>query len=395
MHAARIGLWLNLVGAALLWTTAVRAEPRTAPGAPSAESADKSAADQKSLRKGTAKELHQARHSGWLAISQIVPVLEAGDAKEFPAGAAWLADFRAATKEIDPKADPAMWPMIDVDALVTNNSNFWRAHYEIAPGDPAIVLLHGGLLFLGGEPRRASCVVAIGLQRPGIPAPVREIMETLVRQGDHTLKSSNERVQEGIKLHDAGKYAEALKQYEEALALCPQNGFAHYEWGLTFRQQAWQAAGFAPDAKTGVIINEKRLMPKQTVAAFARARKHDPFQWKAYQGDDKEILAGFRPFLDKGMRNWEKVSAANFKLVGDEVMAGLSEGLQAGHCHDLALLARQIVVARRGQYVPEDHPFLCASLRKLAPGDGTEELLKRLGGTALKMRQLVPPESKP
>jgi tetratricopeptide (TPR) repeat protein len=398
MPTVSLSRGLTLLLAIVIGTKLVRAESAAASKAPAVASPAvpaKTETDNKPLPKGTAKELHQARRSGWLAISQVVPALEAGDAKEFPGGAAWLADFRRVTKGIDPDADPAAWPMIDVDALVTNNAHYWRAYYEVAPGDPAMTLLHSGLLYLGCEPQKGSYLMTIGLQRPGIPAPVREIMEIMVRQSGPAMKESNAAVEEGIKLHDQGKYAEALKKYEAALALCPQNGHAHYEWGLTFRQQKWAAAGLAVEAKPGKIIvdDKRRLTPAEAAAAFAKARRHDPFQWHAYQGDDKEVVNSLRPFLDKGMRNWEKITKAHPKLVEDPVIAGLSEGLQVGQCHDLALVTRQIVVARRGGYAPEDHPFLTTSLRKLAPGDDTEEVLKRLGGFALKFRQLIAPEA--
>ena len=141
MPTVSLSRGLTLLLAVGIGTNLARAEPPAASKAPAVASPAvpaKTETDKKPLPKGTAKELHQARRSGWLAISQVVPALEAGDAKEFPGGAAWLADFRRATKGIDPDADPAAWPMIDVDALVTNNPHYWRAYYEVAPGDPPL-----------------------------------------------------------------------------------------------------------------------------------------------------------------------------------------------------------------------------------------------------------------
>src|SRR5688500_20160039 len=98
----------------------VRADPPARPKAEPESEAATAKAKKQTILKGTAKELHQARLGGWVAVQQIIPVLEAGDPKEFPGGAAWLKDFRQATKGIDPQADPETWPMIDVDTLVTN-----------------------------------------------------------------------------------------------------------------------------------------------------------------------------------------------------------------------------------------------------------------------------------
>lgn len=340
----------------------------------------------------TEPQLAAARHAGWLATQQVLSALEKNDAKTFPGITAWIDDVRKATAGIDSDADPASWPAIDVDALVTNNANFWRAQYEVAPGDPGILLLHSGLLLLGSEPRRASCVLMIGLQRPGIPAPVHRIMRGLAAQADKALEASTTVTVEGITLFDEGKLDEALKKHEAALQLCPQNGFAHYEWGLTRRQQEWKAAGIEPAKKTGVTVNEGPLTSKEVAAAFARARKHDPFQWKAYQGDDRETIDGLMVLLKKGMPNWDKLLKTQPQLVKDQVLFDLAEGLQGARQDELALVARQIVVARRGQFAPEDHPFIALSLRRMAPGEAVDLALERLAGGKIAFRQIIAAE---
>ena len=342
----------------------------------------------------TEPQLAAARHAGWLATQQVLPALEKNDAKTFPGIAAWTEDVRKAMKGIDAEADPSTWPAIDAGALVTKNANFWRAHYEVAPGDPALVLVHAGLLLLGSEPRRASYVLMVGLQRPGIPAPIQRLMRGLAAQADKALEASNEATLEGIRLFDEGKLAEALERHEAALELCPQNGFAHYEWGLTRRQQEWKAAGVEPAKQTGIAVNEGLPSSKDVAAAFARARKHDPFQWKAYQGNDKETIASLMVLLKKGMPNWEKLIKTQPQLVKDQVVLELAEGLQGARQDELALVARQIVVARRGRFAPEDHPFIALSLRRMAPGEAVELALERLAGDKIAFRQIIAPEKR-
>ena len=76
----------------------------------------------------------------------------------------------------------------------------------------------------------------------------------------------------------------------------------------------------------------------------------------------------------------------------DPQLLAFSEGLQEAGVDDLALVARQIVVSRRGRFAPDDHPFLATSLRRLVPGASTEEILTKLAGDRLQVRQIVKPE---
>src|SRR2546425_438669 len=72
------------------------------------------------------------------------------------------------------ESPPDKWPALDVDALVSRNPNFWRAYFEIAPGDPGLMLLHAGLLLSAGEATRASYLLVVAGQRPGVPKEIQQ-----------------------------------------------------------------------------------------------------------------------------------------------------------------------------------------------------------------------------
>jgi uncharacterized protein (TIGR03067 family) len=344
--------------------------------------------------KPLASELQEARRTGWQMARLILDRLEADDQKDFPGIQAWLKDLAKATKGIDHKAAPEKWPAIDIDALTIRNPAFWQAFYEIAPGDPGLTLLQAGLLLSAGEAVRASHLLVVGKQRPGVPKELQQGFDLLLAHCQKAGEKSNQLVAEGIKLHDKEDYAGALVKYKEAVALWPQNGFAHYEMGLTLYHQQLTAAGEKPPAPDAVLVNKGMKHSPAVRDAYAKARRHDPFQVKAYQGEDREVIRGFLALARKGLPAWQKLVKKADGQVEDEVLEQLAGACQEARNHELALLTRQILVARRGGYAPADHPFISTSLRELAPGKQTEEVLKRLAGGPLRLRQLVVPENK-
>ena len=134
------------------------------------------------------RELEEARRAGWELALAVVQKLEAGDPKPFPGIAAWLRDFRKATRGLDLKAAPGTWPPVDIDALVTRNPKFWRAYFEIAPGDPGLMLLHAGLLLGAGEATRATYLLTVAGQRPGVPPAIRQGFDLLLAHAQKVLQ---------------------------------------------------------------------------------------------------------------------------------------------------------------------------------------------------------------
>jgi tetratricopeptide (TPR) repeat protein len=356
---------------------------------------------QRSVAEEAKNDLNAARQSGWQVALLVVDKIEKGDQKDWPGIQAWLKDFRKQTQGLDHKASPEKWPKVDVDALVANNPNFWRAYYEIAPGDPGLGLLHAGMLLGCGEATRAMHVVEFYQLRPGIPKPLADGLAILHNATKLAGKQSNAAMQEGIALFDAGDYAAAVKKYREALQIWPQNGWAYYELGYTLRTQQSVAAGEKPGATNSIRINDpagKKFSP-EVKEALANSRRYTPFQYMAYQGDDRTVIQGFLALAKKAMPAMKALGNTHDRTSVYEAFQQLSEGCQEANIHEMALVTRQILVALRGRYNPSDHPFIATSLRKLAPSPETEAVLTRLAGKEpadgrLAFRQLVPTEDK-
>jgi hypothetical protein len=330
---------------------------------------------------GTPPSYEEGRHAAWILTNELIPIIEKGDARQWPGTHAWLKDLREQTKGIGKDTPLAKWPKVEIGMLVDRNPNFWRMYYEIAPGDPTLTLIHAGLLLSQGEAKRAAYILELGKHRPGIPKESRQVFQAVQATAMAMLNATNLMTEEGTRLFDRGDYDGAVKKYREALKLCPQNGWTSYELGYTLRTQAAIARG-EPLEKPGTVkINGKLHDLPDVTAAFAESRRHDPLQFNAYQGSDPEVIRGCVAIVTKITPAWKALrEEAIAKDAEYRALKELSEGLlDAGVC-DLAILARQLMVARRNGYGPSDYPIIAAGLRKLAPGNQIEEILARLRG---------------
>ena len=80
-------------------------------------------------------ELDAARHAGWETVGIIAQGLVGSDRKHFPNVHAWLNEFRAAGGILGRSADGVPIPKIGASRVGPNNPVFWRAYFEITPGD--------------------------------------------------------------------------------------------------------------------------------------------------------------------------------------------------------------------------------------------------------------------
>lgn len=339
------------------------------------------------------KSLLAARQAGWQVVLTILPTLEAGDPKLFPGNIAFAKDIRAWENKIAGKPSPEQWPSLDVDALVKHNGNFWRASFEIAPGDTAVFLTHAGLLLTAGDALRAWQILTLARQRPGIPKIVLPVLEQLRMQAAAVVQEGEAKVNAGIKRFDAGDRKEALRLYKEAAAEWPQNSNAHYELGFTMFVEAEVAAG-RPVPKMGTVVTtpgKHSDFSPEVVRQLALARKHNPLEYMAYQGSDRTVINRLLPLMTKVLPRWKKIMEAD-KAVEDATLADFSDACQEVALDDLALASRQLLAARRNRYMPADLAFLRTSLERTAPSPQTEATLKALAGATMTVRTLMAPE---
>src|SRR5262249_33718129 len=156
-------------------------------------------------------------------------------------------------------------------------------------------------------------------------------------------------------------------------ALWPQSSFAHYEWGQSRHMLLLKKVG-KPLPKEGVNVNPGEKLDAEVDASYVRARRHDPLQVMAFQGDDPDVIDGYKALTKMGLPAWQQLRKAKEGLAADRVLMEIALPFQRAGAHDLALTGAAVLAARRGRYAPDDQPFISTSLKKLAPGDETESI---------------------
>lgn len=337
-------------------------------------------------------DVNEARRNGWDFAGITIRLLRQGKGPELPGIKAWMADYEVIEKQVAALKPGTPLPKIDADALLTHNPNFWAMYYDIAPGDPALALLHSGILLAGGEAQRASHIAVFALQRPGVEQIMKQALNSVAISAMSAQKTSLEFVQSGVRMHDAGDYPGALKRYDEAIGLLPTNGWAYYEKGFTLRAKLLRDAGKPAPANDSVAIGEPSTDPAEVLELFTQARLHDPFQYQAWQGTDESVLKGARALISRGQPVWEAIRKDATETVTIEQLADLSEACRIAHIDDYALVLRQIIIARRQGVLRADNVFITECLRRLASGPVIEAVVQKLYQDGFQARQLAPIE---
>jgi hypothetical protein len=332
-----------------------------------------------------------AKREAWTSAVLIVSLLELGDNHQFPGIRAWLEDFRAVAATTPPPSSGRAFPIVDSDALVTRNPHFWTVFYEVQPADPGLALLHSALLLSAGEAQRAAAIAIFGLQRPGIPEEIKRGLVAIVGHCQSAQARSAALVQEGIKLHDRRNFDGALRSFEAALAEWPANGVAYYERGSTLRVRAIEAARHTA-GEPEALARALAVDPPETTKCFALARRHDPLQLLAYQGDDPALLNALMTMVRTGLPAWEAMRKHPEQPVKLDALRSFREACHTAGIEDFALVLHQLVVATHKQYYPADRDVIVAGLQRLAPAALTPALLDRVSGTIRPaMRQIAVP----
>jgi len=323
-------------------------------------------------------ELQAARRAGWDVARTIAAGMGAADLKRFPGVQGWLREFRAVEAKFDAKSPSAAPPAFEVDRLVTRNPAWWRAHFEIAPADTPLMLLQAGLLLAAGEASRASYLLVIARQRPGQSDALRDAVASLLGHSQAALARAGQEVLEAGRQIDGGARDAGAAKLREVVRLWPQNALAHYESGLASLVQQYVAAGRKAPARSQLNLHSDLKPGPDAVAAFVRARSHDPLMLPAYQGNE-EALGDVLLVLGRKVRpQWEAIAKDSVGEASDDALRVLASGLQEAGLHELAIAAKQVVVARERGFDESDRRFLVASLRQLVPENQAQAALQRV-----------------
>lgn len=307
------------------------------------------------------KLVFQLRKAGWTTAIEMLSKIEKADKEKFPGIHDFVTDVRRIEKNIDASKPKHEWNIFEASLLIHQNPNFWRAMYETAPNEPAFQFVHFGLLLTSGEIDQSHNLMHLLLHNTAIQKLDRDRLKWFDSLTHQMLADNFRHLSQGIKLHDAKDFDAAIKIYDDVLKTWPQCSTAQYEIGYS-----------------------KRISQRDPSAHFANCRRLDPLNLAAHQGHYSPDVFLARQEVDKVIQQWN--SDIKKKItVEDDVLLRFSEGCQISapielRFHELALVARQVLVARKGEYDDQDREFIARSLRQLAPGLITEETIRHHNG---------------
>jgi len=335
--------------------------------------------------------VQEMQRAGWDTASVLAQGLAAADPKRFPGVHAWLKEYGAVGGLPGKRVGPGTSPKIDADRLTTRNPAFWRAYYEMAPGDPGAMLLHAAMLLAGGEASRGAYLLIIARQTVEIDKGLLQAMNDLLVHAQRAINAGTQQAAEAVKLYEQGGHAAALPRLSTAIDAWPANGIAHYELGLALLAQQYAASGQQPPSRARLGLHSELTPSKDVRAAYERARQHDPLLIRAYQGDEAasgDVLL----VLGKSVRPLWDIIARDIKAeTQDDVLRNLASGLREAGLAELALALGQVIIGREGgSYDEDDRKTVAAGLRPLAPA-AVDPVVRRLAQVRLELIRLVMP----
>ena len=252
-HGRFRAFWLAAAGAACLACAgcATLHQRTPAAAAPSGESI--------SLNE-TGTVLAMARQVGWQEVVDLLPALDEEPRQDFPGVAALAGEIHAVAATT--QASRGL-PAFDVGRMVEHNPDFWRAYYEIAPGDPLMAMLHAGLLLAAGEAARADAVATLAINFGRMNLEYRKELVRLDAYIQLLLQGSQDRAGDEKGRQNPSAFAALAAEAKARLTVWPQNPAAladltRAQWGMAGKPRA-----LAADSPAG--------------ASLAALRRTDPF----------------------------------------------------------------------------------------------------------------------
>ena len=312
-------------------------------------------------------ELDAARRAGWDTLNILAHSMSYSEAQRFPSVHAWLKEFRAAGGTPGKRTPGAPLPKFDASRMSTQNPLFWRAYFEITPGDSGAMLLHAGLLLTAGEISRAAYVLVVARQSPAIDREMRSAVDSLLQFCQAALGKGAHQVADAAKLHDKGSAAGAAARLRELLAVWPANALAHYELALALVAQQYVQAGRKPPPRARLGLYAEIAPSPAALDAYAKARAHDPLLIRAYQGNEAQGSDALLVLGKKIRPLWDELARETEAKVSNDDLETLANALQEVGIAELSLAVRQTLIGREKGYDDQDRKNIAQALKSFAP----------------------------
>ena len=292
--------------------------------------------------KQTGTLLTMVRQVGWKQVQDLLPMLDEQPGARFEGVTALAADLHALAASAPGGHEV---PPIDVGRLVDHNPDFWSAYYEIAPGDPLMIMLHVGLLLAAGDVVRADHVATLAINFGRMELEYRKELVRLDAHAQLVIHVSHGNAVELARLRRARAYAALAARARAALAVWPGNPEAWADLAETERAQT---------GKPGGAVGES-----PAVRSLVKLREVDPLYPFDPAGAGRDSAA-----LTEARRLWALIGED--KAIGDDqVLARFAGSAQTAGLDELALVAHSLLAGWHEGSVPLDENFVRASLQRL------------------------------
>ena len=205
---------------------------------------------------------------------------------------------------------------VDMPKLIYQSKHYWRAVLEMTPQDSSILFAHAHLHGARGETSLADAYFLLGSLTAA--KSHRAEMDMYKRLRKELNKKAGEEIDKGIKYHDQRQYTKAIEVYDRVIAEHPNYALAYYEKGLSYMMMSKNDPNLRQDA----------------MQMYAECRRCDPFNWKAYQGGDPNVIRNLQVYLK------QVHPFASGKQRTKESFVSFAEGCEAMELYTLAAHAQ-------------------------------------------------------